>query len=68
MFDHIGSVAESTDGWTDNADERVGGVQELRITAANLAAAHTGTPIVKTLEVNDGGDGRYRTYYRLTRG
>jgi hypothetical protein len=67
MFDHIGSVAESTDGWTDNADERVGYVQELRITAANLAAAHTGTTIGKTLSVSDGGDGSYRMYFELRR-
>jgi len=68
MFDYIGSVAEATDGWTDNADERVGGVQELRITAANLAAAHTGTTISKTLQVADGGDGTYRMYFELRRG
>ncbi len=67
MFDYIGSVAESTDGWTDNADERVGGVQELRITAANLQAAHTGTTISKTIQVNDGSDGSYRMYFELRR-
>jgi hypothetical protein len=67
MFDHIGQVAESTDGWTDNADERVGYTQELRITSANLAAAHTGTTINKTLSVSDGSDGSYRMYFELRR-
>jgi hypothetical protein len=68
MFDLMGQVAEATDGITDNADERVGRPQELRITSANLSAAATGTTIGKTLQVADGGDGTYRLYFELRRG
>jgi hypothetical protein len=62
MFDYINQTADAT---ASNQDDMVGRPVELRITAANLAAAATGTPIDKTLQVNDGGDGSYRMYFEL---
>jgi hypothetical protein len=67
MFNKIGAVAEATDGFFSNADERVGSPIELRITDSNLAAADTGTPVIKILSVDDGSDGAFRTYYTLRR-
>jgi hypothetical protein len=45
-------------------DDRVGLPKELRITAADMAAAHGGATVEKVLQ-HDGGDTYYRTYFRL---
>jgi len=48
-----------------NGDERIGGTQELRLTAADLEAAHNGTTVTKTLEYRGDG-GHYRLYFDIS--
>ena len=49
-----------------NRDDRVGGVQELRITSANTASAAAGT-IVETVVEGNGSGGLYRAHFELRR-
>jgi hypothetical protein len=47
-----------------NADDRIGSVQELRITSANLTSAHAGTPAIMTVSV-DTTSADYRARFEL---
>jgi hypothetical protein len=48
----------------ETIDDSVASPQELRITAADVSAAHGGTTVEKQLNHNDGGT-VYRTFFRL---
>lgn len=62
MF-QVGSFPCVTTLW-QTADDWVGLPKELRITAADAAAAHSGTTVEKVLE-HKGNDTHYRTHFRL---
>jgi hypothetical protein len=61
QFTQVGCVL----AWPwQTADDWVGIPKELRITAADVSAAHSGTTVEKVLE-HDGNNTHYRTYFRL---
>jgi len=47
-----------------NKDDRIGGVQEVRITAADVGATSSGA-VRKQIEVKDSSDGHYRAFFEL---
>jgi hypothetical protein len=49
-----------------NMDDRIGGVKEVRITPADVAATSSG-PVQKRIDVTDSSDGDYRAFFELTR-
>jgi len=58
-------IAENAARATLNDDDFIGSAQDMRITAAHLASAASGTTVIRKLDVFDGSDGDYRTYFDL---
>jgi hypothetical protein len=63
MF-NVGSIACLNIWPWQTSDDWVGHPQEVRVTAADMAAAHSGTTVEKVLE-HDGNNTHYRTFFRL---
>jgi hypothetical protein len=61
----MSGIINTFDFPVQNDDDRVGKIMELRVTAGDIAYVHGGNTGEYTLQQNDGGDGSYRTYFRL---
>jgi hypothetical protein len=58
-------IAENAARATFNDDDFIGSAQDMRLTAAHVASAASGTTVIRKLDVSDGSDGDYRTYFEL---
>jgi hypothetical protein len=63
----MSGIINTFDFPVQNDDDRVGNIMELRVDAGDIAYVHAGNTGYYTLQQNDGGDGSYRTYFRLKR-
>lgn len=61
----MSGIINTFDFPVQNDDDRVGKIMELRVDAGDIAYVHAGHTGEYTLQQNDGGDGSYRTYFRL---
>jgi hypothetical protein len=63
----MAGIINTFDFPVQNDDDRVGNIMELRVDAGDIAYVHAGNTGYYTLQQNDGGDGSYRTYFKLLR-